>query len=360
MEKIKFLGTDGTFAIEQSENYSYLYFPIAGEKGIKSCVTPNLAGDSKLNQETFILEPVSVENLHNNRSGRNFWCSIEGMGHWSVVGASVEEEYKKFTEYQDKSVLTAGLMWHELERESMKYQMKSKVTSFVPLEHDVEIMYVRLYNNGKKEKAVTSTAVVPIYGRSADNIRDHRHVTSLLHQIETQEDGVCVKPTMSFDERGHRKNNTTYFALGITGDGRKPISFFPVVEDFIGEGGSYTNPRAIQEKKDGVKAGQYFEGKEALGGIRFETITLQPGEGAEYIVIIGASELGTNDGMLALEEIMTEEEPATEGEIEDSKEEMEKESEAIEQETEKESEAIEQAMKNRSEEESTTEEKIKE
>ncbi len=70
--------------------------------------------------------------------------------------------------------------------------------------------------------------------------------------------------------------------------------------------------------------------------------------------------LGTNDGMLALEEIMTEEEPATEGEIEDSKEEMEKESEAIEQETEKESEAIEQAMKNRSEEESTTEEKMKE
>ncbi len=290
MEKIKFLGTDGTFTIDQPENYNYLYFPIAGEKGIKSCVTPNLGGDSKLNQESFILEPVSVENLHNNRSGRNFWCSIEGMGYWSVVGASVEEEYRKFTACQDKSTLTAGLMWHEVERESMKYQMKAEVTSFVPLDHDVEIMYVKLYNNGRREKVITPTAVVPIYGRSADNIRDHRHVTSLLHQVETQEEGVCVKPTMSFDERGHRKNNTTYFTLGITGDGKKPVSFFPIAEDFIGEGGSYTNPRAIREKKDGVEAGQNFEGKEALGGIRFETITLQPGERADYIVIIGASE----------------------------------------------------------------------
>ena len=80
MKKIKFAGTDGTFSMEQPENYNYLYFPIAGEKGIKSSVTPNLGGDSKLNQETFLLEPVSVENLHNNRSGRNFWCEVEAEG----------------------------------------------------------------------------------------------------------------------------------------------------------------------------------------------------------------------------------------------------------------------------------------
>lgn len=299
MEKIKFLGTDGTFSIEQPENYSYLYFPIAGEKGIKSCVTPNLGGDSKLNQETFLLEPVSVENLHNNRSGRNFWCSIKELGKWSVVGVSVEEEYRKFTACQDKSELTAGLMWHTVERESLKYQMKAKVTSFVPLQHNVEIMYVEICNAGKREKEITPTAAIPIYGRSADNLRDHRHVTSLLHQIQTQEYGVTVKPTMSFDERGHRKNNITYFTLGVTGEGKKPVAFYPVAEQFIGEGGSFTNPRAIREKKEGVPAGQQFEGKEALGGICFDTITLQPDESAEYIVIIGAAEKSSN-----LEEIV--------------------------------------------------------
>ena len=33
METIHFLDKDGTFSIEQPENYSGLYFPIAGEKG---------------------------------------------------------------------------------------------------------------------------------------------------------------------------------------------------------------------------------------------------------------------------------------------------------------------------------------
>ena len=36
MENIKFAGMDGTFSMEQPENYNYLYFPIAGENGIKS------------------------------------------------------------------------------------------------------------------------------------------------------------------------------------------------------------------------------------------------------------------------------------------------------------------------------------
>ena len=121
MKKINFLGKNGIFSMEQAENYNYLYFPIANEKGFKSAITPSLGGDSKINQETFILEPVSVENLHNNRSTRNFWCTVDGKGSWSVTGASAEEEYKKFTKTQDNSELTAGLMWQTVERNSKKY-----------------------------------------------------------------------------------------------------------------------------------------------------------------------------------------------------------------------------------------------
>lgn len=35
METIRFLDKDGVFCVERPENYSYLYFPIAGEKGLK-------------------------------------------------------------------------------------------------------------------------------------------------------------------------------------------------------------------------------------------------------------------------------------------------------------------------------------
>lgn len=124
MDMITFLDHDGTFSMKQPENYNYLYFPIAGEKGIKGAVTPNLGGDIKINQNAFLMEPVSAENLHNNRSVRNFWCKVEGKGAWSAVGASAEAEFHKFTQEQDESQVTAGFMWHTITRQSKKYELK--------------------------------------------------------------------------------------------------------------------------------------------------------------------------------------------------------------------------------------------
>lgn len=290
METIRFLDNDGTFSIEQPENYSDLYFPVAGEKGIKSSLSPNLGGDIKINQNAFLMEPVSVENLHNNRSGRNFWCHAKGLGAWSAVGASAEEESRKFTDSQDKSELTAGFMWQTVTRQSEKYHLEAKVTSFVPLEHNVEIMHVELRNLDQAAQTITPTAAIPVFGRSADNIRDHRHVTSLLHRIKTTDYGVYVKPTLSFDERGHRKNELTYFVCGITGNGEKPRDFYPVVEEYIGEGGSYTRPWKVIKNEDGVPANSSFEGKEALGGIRFPEVVLEPEETASYTIVMGVTE----------------------------------------------------------------------
>ena len=68
MENIRFLDADGTFILDNPEEVSYLYFPLASERGLKSAVTPNLGGDCKLDQEAFLLEPVSSENLHTSRS----------------------------------------------------------------------------------------------------------------------------------------------------------------------------------------------------------------------------------------------------------------------------------------------------
>ena len=299
MEAIRFLDKDGTFSIEQPENYSYLYFPIAGEKGLKSSVTPNLGGDSKINQESFLLEPVSSENLHNNRSTRNFWCIVEGIGCWSATGASAEAEDKKFSGEQDPSVLTAGLMWQTVKRNSDKYKLEAEITSFVPVNDNVEIMRVILRNTAETEQKVTPVAAVPVYGRSADNIRDHRNVTSMLHRIHTQQYGITVKPTMSFDEKGHRRNYLTYFVAGAAGNGETPLSFYPTVDGFVGEGGTFTHPEAVYRNREGVPSGVEIAGKEAVGGIRFEQVTLKPDETAEYIIIMGiAQQEEETDGMI--------------------------------------------------------------
>ena len=289
MEPIRFLDDDGTFTLNDPEAVSCLYFPLASEAGLKSAITPGLGGDCKLDQETFLLEPVSSENLHASRSTRNFWCVTE-EGCWSAAGASAQQEADRFTEKQDECALTVGLMWQTVCRESKQLGLQAEITSFVPPQDNVEIMEVQLTNTGTVPRNVTGIAAIPIYGRSADNIRDHRNVTSMLHRLQTTEHGVLVKPTMSFDEKGHRENRKIYYVLGSAGTGEKPAAFYPTVEGFLGEGGTFLKPRAVYEGAEGVPAGTEIAGREAMGGIRFPAVTLEPGQSTEYIVLLGVSE----------------------------------------------------------------------
>lgn len=411
MGKICFLDDQGTFILKNPEEVSCLYFPLAGEGGLKSAVTPGLGGDCKLDQESFLLEPVSAENLHTSRSTRNFWCVTES-GCWSATGVSAEQEAARFTAEQDESTLKAGLMWQTAGRISKKHGLRAEITSFVPVRENVEIMSVRITNTGKEPKEVTGVAAIPVYGRSADNIRDHRNVTSMLHRIRTTEHGVLVKPTMSFDEKGHRENHRIYYVLGAwelqsgaksgtcremagvhgsrensgiakkkcmselyaaekddskndtefaekvgmsglhtagygEGDGNPetagcPEAFYPTVESFIGEGGTFLHPRSVygmaesaaeftsqeaekhvpaeenrcvldeaaksdlteasddvsaetskgvfSETTKGVPAGVRIDGKEAMGGLLFPKVKLAPGQNAEYSILLGISE----------------------------------------------------------------------
>lgn len=285
----QFLDNQGTFRLEQPENTSYLYFPVAGEQGIKSALTPTLGGDLKCGQNEFVLQPVSAEELHNSKSSRNFWCRFEDGACYSLTGVSAEAQAAKFTEKQDESVLTAGPMWQRMERKSEKYSLVSRITSFVPVgKYNVEIMYVEIENGGEQTCSFVPTAAVPLYGRSADNLRDHRHVTSLLHRAETIPEGVLVTPTLSFDERGHRENEVTYFVCGMEGDGRKPGGFMPVVEDFIGEGGSFERPESVIRNLPYDASGRRYDGYEIVGALRFETVKLAPGEKKHYVLFIGA------------------------------------------------------------------------
>ena len=301
VKSYEFLDHQGTFRLEQPENVSYLYFPVAGEQGVKGAVTPRLGGDLKRSQNEFILQPVSAEELHNNKSTRNFWCRLEDGSCFSATGVSAVAEAKRFTQEQDQSVLTAGPMWHQMEREIREYGVASKVTSFVPVsDYSVEIMHVEITNRSNKEITLVPTAAVPLYGRSADNLRDHRHVTSLLHRAETTEKGVLVTPTLSFDERGHQKNRITYYVCGIEQDGTAPDGFMPVVEDYIGEGGSFERPLSVLCDLPYDSAGKQYDGYEIIGAMRFAQVTLQAGESRSYTVFIGAEEQREMiDGMLA-------------------------------------------------------------
>ncbi len=284
-----FLDKKGAFSLENPELTSGLYFPIANESGVMSCVTPLLGGDSKMGQNTFLLAPVSSEDLHNNKSSRNFWCTIAGKGCWSATGKSAWQQALTFSGRKEATVLEAGIMWQKVTRVSKSSGITSEIISFVPYTSDTaELMLVTIKNSGDEDLSFTPTAAIPLYGRSADNIRDHRNVTSLLNRVETAKMGVVLNPTLTFDERGHHKNTVVYGVFGAAEEGEAPTGFFPCVEDFIGEGGSFENPRAVIDLKlKPVPAGNKINGHEAMGGIRFAPVTLKPGEEKTYIMILG-------------------------------------------------------------------------
>ncbi len=284
-----FTDQNGSFRLDNPHHTSYLYFPLVNEKGMMSCVTPLLHGDAKTGQNSFLLAPVSVEDLHTSRAARNFWVAVEGLGIWSATGNSAPQIAQSPDSPEADTVrLEAGFLWHKITRENASMGLRAEIVNFVPMGDDqVELMRVTLSNLTSYPLTITPTAAIPLYGRSADNLRDHRHVTSLLHRIHTHPHGVLVRPTLSFDERGHKPNQVTYGVLGTTGDGTPPVCFFPAVEDFIGEGGSYEWPESVVHPSGaGWKAGASIEGYEAVGALRFDTYTLPPGQSQSYILIL--------------------------------------------------------------------------
>ena len=249
--------------LENPHRTSYLYFPLVNEAGLMSAITPLLHGDIKTGQNSFLMAPVSAEDLHNSRSARNFWVHAEGVGPWSATGNSAAQKARNFADDDAEHVkLEAGLLWHKVIRENPQIGLRADITNFVPTGEDqVELMKVTLTNMSGSPLKITPTAAIPLYGRSADNLRDHRHVTSLLHRIHTHTHGVLVRPTLSFDERGHVPNSVTYGVLGFEASGAPPVSFFPIVEEFIGEGGNLEWPEAVvRSLETGYPAGESFEG----------------------------------------------------------------------------------------------------
>ncbi len=286
-----FLNEEGTFQLINPHQSNYLYFPLVNEAGMMSAVTPTLKGDSKSGLNSFLTLPVSVEDLHDTRSGRNFWVVINDKSPWSATGNSAPQIADQFsTDPQDEVTLEAGFLWHKITRSNRPLGLEAEITNFVPANTDlVELMQVKLKNLSTQPLTLTPTAAIPIFGRSADNLRDHRHVTSLLHRIQCRTHGIVVRPTLSFDERGHTENQVSYAVLGVDEKGNPPNGLFPILEDFIGEGGNLDWPEAVVNSLPPEKynVGQTLAGYEAMGGLRFKEITLEPGQSTTYILVLG-------------------------------------------------------------------------
>ncbi len=299
MKTLKYINENGDFMVTNADMVSNLYFPLVNEAGMMSSITPNLSGDCKSSQNTFLLAPASNETLHESNAMRNFWCRIhknsmtdavwsEGTP-WSATGNSAYQKSIKLTTKRESVTMFGGLLWHKIIRENKELGISSEILSFVPANEDkVEIMQVVIKNISNKDITFTPTAAIPLYCRSADNIRDHRHVTSLLNKASLTRYGMKITPTLTFDERGHRKGEDTYYVSGSAGEGEAPIGFIPITADFIGEGGSYDYPDSIINNNTKLlHVGDIVSGYEMTAAIRFADCTLAPNESKSFQIAMG-------------------------------------------------------------------------
>lgn len=296
MSDLVFRNLQGDFSISGGRLPNDLYFPLVNNGGMMSSITPELGGDSKHDQNSFLLAPATRESLKNTKSTRNFWCAADGKMPWSVSGRSPWQQV--LDKDAENVTLEGGLLWQRVTRENKAVGLKASVLSFVPSGNELmELMQVTISNISGEDVSFTPIAAIPIYGRSADNIRDHRHVTSLLNRMDTTEYGVSLTPTLTFDERGHRINTLTYGVYAskqdANGNIEKPVDFCPVADEFTGETGSFELPEFVVKGGHGVISGTKSEGFEAIGAIRFAKTTLKKGESVNFQIImsIGAPNL---------------------------------------------------------------------
>ncbi len=275
----RFSGEEGTFLVEDPYRTSYCYFPLTNKTGtLLSSISPNLAGDIKKDNDHFLTPPATAEDIqHNPLCRRDFFIRIGGVK--NTVYRLSQTESKNDT-------LEAGLLYHKITKKTGL--IEAEITNFIPHQSDAEVMRIRITNTSRKSLTLSGTSFIPLYGRGEKNLRDHRHVSSLLNRIHLTKHGIILQPSMVFDETGHTKNETAYYVYGFGNNQSQPAGYFPTLLEFCGERGTLDKPEAITKKKKSfTKHLPRFDGKEACGALRFKPVALPRGKSAEFTLIMG-------------------------------------------------------------------------
>ncbi len=245
--------------VELKKHHGY-YFPLFNRLGMRSAITPYFQGDLKLDQHHYALSPVSELDLYKLSQSRNVIFEIDGK-RFDLNGSRAHQQ-------EDRLEVEVSPMYQKVFRTHKNHQIIT--TSFVAKDELIECHEVVYRNLTNKKQKVKALVAMPLYGRSADNIRDHRHVTSLLNKVYTHEYSVSLKPTLLFNEKGHFKNDVSYGVSALSSD-MNVIGFIPTMEQYL-NGGSYEYPRYNQL----TDKHQQINGYECMGGIQFDEIEVHP------------------------------------------------------------------------------------
>ena len=255
------------------KNNQGIYFPLMNQKGLKGFITPFFAGHLAIDHDHYVLEPSSERDLY-KQSSRNVMFFVDGKRY--DLNGQLEHQQNTTITYE------TGLSYQRVTREEQNIVIET--TSFLVSETNIERHFIKIKNNALSPITFQAVSAIELYGRSAENQRDHRHVTSLLNVTEISLNTLVMTPTLHFDETGHHKNHLSY-GVSFQMIGHDNIGASPTLDRFIGEG-SFLYPKGLN---DLVSSGT-FHGYETIAAFQTESIVLNPNEEKHILFSIGVDD----------------------------------------------------------------------
>lgn len=254
--------------IDKNRGY---YLPLFNKKGLRGSISPFFGGSLSFSHHHYLLTPISDLGLYEHKYGRNVIFRVNDKNYF-LNGNTIYQQ-------NDKISYDFGLLYQIVERKNDLFTLET--TSFIPINENLEIHLTKITNNTNKNLEFDIITNTLLYARSADNLHDHRHVTSLLNRVSITDNGILLKPTLSFDERGHLENNYVYSFFASL-EGANINRFIPNVDDFL-NGGSFDYPRGIDiDKSENIK-----DGYETMAAIGFDKLIIKPSESKTLIFTLG-------------------------------------------------------------------------
>lgn len=262
--------------IKVNKNVGY-YFPLFNLKGLRGSITPYFGGDLSFGYNNYLLTPTNELSLYEYGSRNVIFTVNNEMFYLNGYHLNNELDELKFT---------VSPFYQKVNRKNSLFEINA--TSFVCVNDNVELHKISFKNISNNPFSLDIITAIPLFGRSADNLRDHRQVTSLLNRVRYQNNTIYLKPTLSFDERGHLENKMSYFVKGYI-DNLSVNRVITSYKDFI-DGSSLNNPKGIFKEGINIK-----DGKEVIAGIGFNETYLNPNEEITIYLAIG---IGSDEYLL--------------------------------------------------------------
>ena len=196
--------------------------------------------------------------------GRFFYIKEEGRAPWSPTFHPCDAQL-------DRYLCRHGMGYTVFE--TAKDDLAAELTFFVPIGENCEIQRVLLRNEGSEPKTLRFTAAAEwcLWNTVDDSTNFQRNFN--IGELE-------VEGSVIYHKTEYRERRDHYAYYGVNA----PIAGFDTDRDtFLGQFGSYQNPKVIRENKTNDFIAH---GGAPMAGLALD-VTLAPGEEVSYIFVLG-------------------------------------------------------------------------